>query len=1083
MGAVPSRESLSRGLCRLPDYGQKHKMVLIPLTKEFFPSPDCLPLRQLFEARKDPFVHYYHTFDESFTRVQPSGDKVRSASATTSGDGNSVWHAEEFVPLNCTPEEFYDAYVTRARKSLIFDTDKQMFDLNAQDPEALRPVPCAIAFVCGPAGSLPGSDNVGRPPEKGGLYMHGCDDDAEFMKDAAEGEGEDDGVGGAAEGKSVLEESVVVCGLRLRVVGFVGDVNGILPRSCDDNLGEGPFQLQVFLNKSVGDHNFVHAFISAIYTYVAQWREALAGVMSVKDEARLAKQRRDKMRDGGLTDSPDIDSNRDLLLPPVGSVVIASRRANVPMLCFQRVLRATLSRLFAVAEADKATDPNGSFCSKCGNRSDHVSWLNKVGTEEPLNAPREDNETPEECATVFGPKTNFGMGDDLHMWLDNDVLFTRISQDAATRAVGCIARRMDCPDCITDIVRPKYFEMQEISDRDASTARTRTTVSVTETVGSLPPAIDARTHNTLNEAPVSILASIPSRGTESSQNGNSTAVAAAAAALKPHRKLNDRPGGAVVVEAWPEGGIDLVDFADSEDSTKDQQLHLYWVVGHSKEAQRTATVALSSWKANGRSVVIGRTCCSSVESGRKGSGGNKDDDDEQVSIGELIHLMVDPCQSSESQSWVIERLKFPLEELLLSELHNSCKLAREAHVDAENWIRYRDSGSEQSRPTPLLLPPDITEGNAEGSPELADAVAQLVGEGTLCLWRLSLVTGAVRVVAVTPYFLRPPRKKRSRRKVARRQRVLTKGVESSTKLTTPAPTRHLGPPMVPQQSKAKRTVTAKATTTGFLAPMTTVMGPVKTAEQGTPFPLVNYGVCKEGAVPPMPTPNFPSVGFGYVLPQQRLRTYGSPAPAHYAEPLVLTHEPQHDFPCFNQPVVGTNRPPASVLNHRVRHPPAPFTSSRSPTVDPCEFVFCDDPKDSRRGSSNRDSHRVSIPSFSTPHWDDTGVPWSYAASGERSSTTRGSSIVGNQCSPFPQSADKWLNPTNPRSGAREKVHYLPGFRSSFGGISDSDDTTACVRNRVHSVPTNLESGKDVYSDRSGVMTPSLNVWVRHGLQH
>lgn len=67
MGAVPSRETHRRGLYVIPQgpaagFGastKKQEVVLIPLTKEHFPSPDCPLFVQFHRARCDAAVNYY----------------------------------------------------------------------------------------------------------------------------------------------------------------------------------------------------------------------------------------------------------------------------------------------------------------------------------------------------------------------------------------------------------------------------------------------------------------------------------------------------------------------------------------------------------------------------------------------------------------------------------------------------------------------------------------------------------------------------------------------------------------------------------------------------------------------------------------------------------------------------------------------------------------------------------------------------------------------------------------------------------------------------------------------------------------
>ncbi|PBJ68372.1 hypothetical protein BCY84_21690 [Trypanosoma cruzi cruzi] len=146
MGAVPSRETQRRGLYfpRAPAGnhlcgGRKHEIVLIPLTKEFFPSPDCALFVQFHKTRCEAGVNYY------FRRPGNPGDLSRIP-ATHNGDGESY----------PSREALYCGVVERVEE-MLFDTDEEMCRAHermggmsspghADVKKRVLPILCAVAF-------------------------------------------------------------------------------------------------------------------------------------------------------------------------------------------------------------------------------------------------------------------------------------------------------------------------------------------------------------------------------------------------------------------------------------------------------------------------------------------------------------------------------------------------------------------------------------------------------------------------------------------------------------------------------------------------------------------------------------------------------------------------------------------------------------------------------------------------------------------------------------------------------------------------------------------------------------------------
>ncbi|SCU72632.1 uncharacterized protein TEOVI_000421000 [Trypanosoma equiperdum] len=119
MGVAPSRETLKRGLYIVPpptsgngNSSGGHKkldIVLVPLTKEFFPSADCPLFVQFHKTRCDAGVNYY------FRHPGNPGDLSRIPNASSS-DGKTSYPSREVL---------YSGVVERTEE-MLFDTDEEM---------------------------------------------------------------------------------------------------------------------------------------------------------------------------------------------------------------------------------------------------------------------------------------------------------------------------------------------------------------------------------------------------------------------------------------------------------------------------------------------------------------------------------------------------------------------------------------------------------------------------------------------------------------------------------------------------------------------------------------------------------------------------------------------------------------------------------------------------------------------------------------------------------------------------------------------------------------------------------------------
>ncbi|CCD11570.1 unnamed protein product, partial [Trypanosoma congolense IL3000] len=612
MGAVPSRESLMRGFFQLPDCGRRHGMVLIPLIEEFFPSPDCLLLRQLLETRKDPFVHYNHCYDEGFARhedatgpeevsctaatdplssssgqgpssaLEPTACDAAAAAASVAeapGGGEDKWRDDQYTPLDCTLEEFYQTYVRREDDLNILDTDKQMFELYAKDPRALRPVPCAIAFTssCPCAHTASNNEVVQDDGGGGGGLMD------------AEGKGE--GHAGATTatvdavttgGNDILRESTLLFGMQLQVVGLVADVSRFNRRTYEGATSEGALQLQMFLSKSVGDQNVAYAFLAALYTYVRQWREALAGLMGNRECENLSQNRAwANQHELGFLTSPTTVSNEQLWhLPPISAVITATRRTNIPILCFYRCLRAVLLRVVNMVKCGEGSEAGDMGCFRCAAHDRPSHHTDGRTTREPLSTLEGFVRGFVGCIPTENPEKSIDSGDVLHMWLDNSKMITHIPEEVVACAVVCIAQCADCQDCTVSIIRPRRPTTQAADTSSTSKNRRRnaprrpkrsTAPSIVDT-GSYPATGLIQTFDGFSGTATS---AGPAKET-GAQVGHVTADSRG-----QENKLRGALGQSIVVEAWPEDGIDLIAISDSLGRPADHQVHPHWVVGPS----------------------------------------------------------------------------------------------------------------------------------------------------------------------------------------------------------------------------------------------------------------------------------------------------------------------------------------------------------------------------------------------------------------------------------------------------------------------------------------------------------------------
>lgn len=736
MGAVPSRETHRRGFFQLPDYGSRQRMVLIPLTKAYFPSADCRLLRELFEVRCDPFVRYYFSYEENVRPAGRSRSEGGADAANSAARTNGTGDAETLPLVDFTSEEFYKAYVCRAGESRLFDTNRAMLDAYEQNPRRVRPVPCAVALIYefGPAVTTCSSeDQHGR---KESLHLSNED--------------EGDEVGGGTSGRKhctrtlmtgdgyMLEDCVDICDWKVQVVGFVGDVSAFSLDQEENDLVGRECQLQMFMRKSVGDHNYMNILFTAVYTYAAQWQDALVAegrhkadvLLSVGQPQVKKKKKRDmRLLFGGEAQWP---------LPPICSVFTVNRRENVPAMCFQRSVRL-MFYVMDIAMQENG-DGDGEFCGEEAFSCDVTKPLNGRTTPREEKASKSARDGEEDLLDVHSSlKGNTALSaDDMRMYLKNDMVLTVFSEDLVARVVRhvveCIFRQIHPVDnaCNKRPLSPSFGVVDPLSAYRLFPCRdTRGSEAVD--VSAIP--VVEKTTNGVFSNKVSGVA----------KEMDTTGVAV--------QRFPDEP---VVVEAWPDEGVDLA--ALDAGVNGDVAAHYFWVVGNSEAARRTAATAFAAWKSSGRRVEIdaGSAPVSFDE---------RDVISPMMAVGASLHLValaaVNQMSSRSPRGFSVLRCGFlPVEELLLAELRGASKAAREAEVRAANWVRHKEGAKPL---TSVHLSPSYVASSDNGTQaSVAAAVSQLVGDSTLCLWRVPLCTGAVRVIAVTPKFARLERRTRTR---------------------------------------------------------------------------------------------------------------------------------------------------------------------------------------------------------------------------------------------------------------------------------------------------------------------------------
>ncbi|EKF38167.1 hypothetical protein MOQ_001623 [Trypanosoma cruzi marinkellei] len=127
MGAAPSAEILREAPFRPARNDSARVISLIPMTREFFPSPDSLIFGQLYDSRCDPYVRYYMRRGE-----------------------NTDIRLDAIPRIEFTKDEYYEKCMELSESCQPCETNKDLRQKYIAEPSQqhlLRPIPCAVAFL------------------------------------------------------------------------------------------------------------------------------------------------------------------------------------------------------------------------------------------------------------------------------------------------------------------------------------------------------------------------------------------------------------------------------------------------------------------------------------------------------------------------------------------------------------------------------------------------------------------------------------------------------------------------------------------------------------------------------------------------------------------------------------------------------------------------------------------------------------------------------------------------------------------------------------------------------------------------
>ncbi|KAF8282973.1 hypothetical protein TcBrA4_0078520 [Trypanosoma cruzi] len=316
MGAVPSRESLLRGLIRVTPnrestdhtaatsrrsaWGSAQEMVLVPLIPDYFPS-----------AEEPSFLLLFNVYKEASLCC----DCV---------------HEEDYL-MNMkhlgTERELYEHYM-HISKQRLFETDSELIAVHRAG-RVFSAVPCAVAFVQ-ECGSLISSSSSSSP---------------------------------APCRRSPLGQTIPTVqlhGLHLYIVGFIGDTNLCPPSIPQNKAKDNPFRMLLLLSKSVGGNQRMLVTSLAAYTLITQLRRIgivddpmmfayLHSAYNGIGEQQQLGLNSLQLKEGTASEGQEVDKkwswksmniSGHVIFRPLEFTVALS---DIPWLCYVREFRARLS--------------------------------------------------------------------------------------------------------------------------------------------------------------------------------------------------------------------------------------------------------------------------------------------------------------------------------------------------------------------------------------------------------------------------------------------------------------------------------------------------------------------------------------------------------------------------------------------------------------------------------------------------------------------------------------------------------------------------------------------------------------------
>ncbi|CBZ29208.1 conserved hypothetical protein [Leishmania mexicana MHOM/GT/2001/U1103] len=869
MGAVPSRETVEHWLSQPPFYGQRQDVVLIPLLKKFFPSPDCHLFVQLYEARCDPAVRYYYYANDGISKVQstPTTPVSPAVYAAHEGVGNVASPtylaevignapiycppADVFPSVNLTREAMYDAYITNGGERMVYETDEEMLRAYRADATSVRPLPCAVAFLYHRQASAvsPATSSAGDVDCEGSA-------DAAFINETV-----------AVGACSFPEDCTEVLGCYVKATGFIGDVHG-LGASCPRKLPY--YEMQMFLTKSAGDHHRTHVLLTAVYTYAEQWQRACLHCvpcdLTAKELAPAATKNGDTAgknlgdaffyykpfsqshhmlveanriaghnrtaksaaaeRNGGKSGTLEVDEKtRFWAPPPLPSLVMRSRRANVPLLCFLREMR-TCARSFFLSHFKYSLEHQDLLKPGCGGSTGGADGGPDRQTENNHLTTPLDHGAGASCSLSMPPLGS------VQMWLQRA---TRVSaslaelsdEGSSTDTESVLNFHVVAPyvralsefivACLLHNINP--LEVSRLSSGPDDSA-----------IAAASTGDDSKDATATGEAPATDAVG------GSAFFFTSTTDAAMMAANPPFPQSFSfirLPDEDMLVQPWPpsSSGCETGDEASTSTAaanaaaspssaellsvwrSRHTNHHLFWSVGPSIVNRRTATAALLHWYRTEKAPVVwgcnlDEKDCEMVAEGKESATAScnvsaaafpssslesymstvtvNGQEEELLRCNTVLSLMrLETGMPAEAR--VLRVCRIPLEELLLGELRNSSKLAREAGPEDPHWVRQADSTSGGRGATKyaccVLHASDPAEGESRTTiaskgvelPTVPPEADGIIGDGSSCLWRVTLIDRMCRIIAVTPQFLKSIRKKHPKKKKTQPKVVIVHG--------------------------------------------------------------------------------------------------------------------------------------------------------------------------------------------------------------------------------------------------------------------------------------------------------------------